>query len=104
MPFAVESGGEAQTSAVGAGVAEALPVPPLRSEILVWLSMTAHRAPFHPGGPLQMSLEVQGPTGTLGCHQGCPWLPGEPPERVFPGSCRSAIELRIRSQRYAEDN
>lgn len=76
MPFAVESGGEAQTSAVGAGVGEALPVPSHRSEILVWLSMTAHRAPFHPGGPLQMSPEVQGPTGTQGCHQGCQWLPG----------------------------
>lgn len=104
VPFAVESGGEAQTSAVGAGVGEALPVPSHRSEILVWLSMTAHRAPFHPGGPLQMSPEVQGPTGTQGCHQGCPWLPGEPPERVFPGSCLSAIELRVRSQCYAEDN
>lgn len=53
MPFAVESGGEAQTSAVGAGASEALPVPPHRSEILLWLSMTAHRAPSHPGGPLQ---------------------------------------------------
>lgn len=61
--------GGTQSSAVGAGAAEALPVPPNRSEILPWLSLTAHRAPFHPGVPCNV------PLGTQGCHQGCPEHP-----------------------------
>lgn len=79
----------------------ACPPAPLRNAGL------APEAPFHPGGPLQMSLAARGPPGcdcTHGRRWGCPQHPAEGYEPVFPGSCHSATELCMRSQSYAEDN
>lgn len=74
VPFAVESGGEAQTSNLSCWgwAAEALPVPhaALNSCSGSPWQLTGLHPPW--GSPADV------PVGTQGCHQGCPWLPGDP--------------------------
>ena len=100
MPFAAKLTGKLRTSAnsaVRTGVGKSLPVPPHRYEMLFWLLTVAHKAPFHPGSPLQMSSVVQGPTGT--------WLHARPspgdargtPPRVMSVFSLAAVTVQLSS-------
>lgn len=90
MPFAVESGGEAQASAVGLEPLRRCPCPALLPNPALALDDSSQGSISPRGSPADVPSV---PRGAQGGHQGCPWLPREPPERVFPGSCHSAIEL-----------